>query len=133
MKPSNSGRRRSSSTNTRTETFKFPDFEQPAPPKDLLETHHEEAPAGGLSARTSSPNTFKNANGILLNGRWHAPRNSHVAWKDGHVNGTGRGHGRQKSLSDAFRTIRMRKGSVGANAHEIADALKAPISIRLIV
>ncbi|KAH6678935.1 triose-phosphate transporter [Plectosphaerella plurivora] len=44
----------------------------------------------------------------------------------------GRGHGRQKSLSDAFRTIRSRKGSVSQNAHEIADALKAPISPMLV-
>jgi solute carrier family 35 protein E1 len=44
-----------------------------------------------------------------------------------------RGHGRQKSLSDAFRTIRTRKGSVSANAHEIAEALRAPVSPKLIV
>ncbi|KFY85818.1 hypothetical protein V500_08105 [Pseudogymnoascus sp. VKM F-4518 (FW-2643)] len=45
---------------------------------------------------------------------------------------TGRVHGRQKSLTDAFRTIRSRKGSVTANAHEIAGALKAPVSPKLI-
>jgi solute carrier family 35, member E1 len=45
----------------------------------------------------------------------------------------GRGHSRQKSLSDAFRTIRSRKGSVSQNAHEIADALKAPVSPMLVV
>lgn len=45
----------------------------------------------------------------------------------------GRGHARQKSLSDAFRTIRSRKGSVTQNAHEIADALKAPVSPMLVV
>lgn len=45
----------------------------------------------------------------------------------------GRGHTRQKSLSDAFRTIRSRKGSVTQNAHEIADALKAPVSPTLVV
>ncbi|TGJ87248.1 hypothetical protein E0Z10_g1550 [Xylaria hypoxylon] len=42
------------------------------------------------------------------------------------------GHGRQKSISEAFRTIRDRGGSVSRNAHEIADALKAPVSGRLI-
>lgn len=42
-------------------------------------------------------------------------------------------HGRQKSLSDAFKTIRTRRASVSANAHEIADALKAPVSVKLIV
>jgi solute carrier family 35, member E1 len=45
----------------------------------------------------------------------------------------GASYGRQKSLSDAFRTIRTRRASVGANAHEIAEALKAPVSPKLIV
>lgn len=52
-----------------------------------------------------------------------------MAW----TNGQGTRHGRQKSLSDAIRTIKTRKGSVSANAHEIADALKAPVSVKLIV
>lgn len=43
------------------------------------------------------------------------------------------GHGRQKSLSEAIRTIRTRNGSVSQNVHEITDALKAPVSARLIV
>lgn len=42
-------------------------------------------------------------------------------------------HGQQKSLSEALRTIRGRRGSVSANAHELAHALKAPVSPRLIV
>ncbi len=42
-------------------------------------------------------------------------------------------HGRQKSLSEAIRSIRGRHGSVSANAQEIADALKAPVSPKLIV
>ncbi|KAI1322697.1 TPT-domain-containing protein [Xylariaceae sp. FL0255] len=42
------------------------------------------------------------------------------------------GHGQQKSISEAFRTIRDRQGSVSQNAHEIADALKAPVSPMLI-
>src|SRR5688572_23396735 len=52
----------------------------------------------------------------------------------GHSNGfPGRGHGRQKSLSDAIRNIRNRSGSVSQNVHEITDALKAPVSPKLIV
>jgi len=47
--------------------------------------------------------------------------------------GRGIGHGRQKSLSDAFRTIRTRSGSMSQNVHEISDALKAPVSPKLIV
>jgi len=40
---------------------------------------------------------------------------------------------RQKSLSEALRTIKHRSGSVTDSAHEIAEALKAPVSPRLIV
>ncbi|KAI8298766.1 putative transporter [Colletotrichum sp. SAR11_240] len=42
------------------------------------------------------------------------------------------GHGRQKSLGDAIHNIRTRGGSVSQNAHEIADALRAPVSPKLI-
>lgn len=47
--------------------------------------------------------------------------------------GSARGHGRQKSLGDAIRTIRTRKGSVSQNAHELADALRAPVSPKLVI
>ncbi|TFA97575.1 hypothetical protein CCMA1212_010674 [Trichoderma ghanense] len=46
---------------------------------------------------------------------------------------SGRSHARQKSLGDAFRTIRARKGSMSQNAHEIADALRAPVSPKLVM
>ena len=39
----------------------------------------------------------------------------------------------RKSVSEAFSTIRRRDGSVSANAHELAQALKAPLSYRLVV
>jgi solute carrier family 35 protein E1 len=66
--------------------------------------------------------------------RWQPRRKSMsglAQWSGGSIEG--RSHGRQKSLSDAFRTIRTRRGSVSANAHEIAEALKAPVSPKLIV
>jgi len=59
--------------------------------------------------------------------RWQARRDSSLQ------RSAGRGHSRQKSLSDAFRTIRARKASVSADIHEIGDALKAPVSWKLIV
>lgn len=80
-------------------------------------------------------NTAK-SNGYPSNGapsveRWNS-RERGESWANGHPS-SGKGHGRQKSLSDAFRTIRTRKGSVSANVHEISDALKAPVSPKLIV
>ncbi|CAN9179330.1 unnamed protein product [Alternaria alternata] len=84
-------------------TFKFPAF-QP----DLLPTPEEDHIYGHTSSRSASP--------------------SHAAQTNG-SNDTRR----QKSLSEAFRTIRTPKGSVSQNAHELADALKAPLSPKPIV
>jgi solute carrier family 35 protein E1 len=68
--------------------------------------------------------------------RWQPRRDNGPAssswWQTTTSTGT-KGHTRQKSLTDAFRTIRTRKGSVNANIHEISDALKAPVSPKLIV
>lgn len=42
-------------------------------------------------------------------------------------------HRPRKSISEAISTIRTRNGSVSANAQELAEALRAPVSYRLIV
>lgn len=72
-------------------------------------------------------------------GGWQPRRESlqarNVRWGQMGNNGPsrhGHGHSKQKSISEAFRTIRGRNGSVSQNAHEIADALKAPLSWQLI-
>lgn len=70
---------------------------------------------------------FKVQNGTVVNGQ----QPGLAPWSASHS--SARGHGRQKSLSDALRTIRTRKGSVSQNAHEIADALRAPVSPKLVV
>ncbi|KAM5348551.1 hypothetical protein ACJ41O_008375 [Fusarium nematophilum] len=56
-----------------------------------------------------------------------------VSRQDGWSTGGRGGHNRQKSLTDAIRTIRARNGSVSQNAQEIADALRAPVSPKLII
>ncbi|OTA57170.1 triose-phosphate transporter [Hypoxylon sp. EC38] len=78
--------------------------------------------------------------GAQLNGdRWQPRRDLSasrgVRWGSplGPSAGVPRGHGRQKSISEAFRTIRGRSTSVSQNAHELADALRAPISPKLII
>ncbi|KAJ5794433.1 hypothetical protein N7457_001032 [Penicillium paradoxum] len=40
-------------------------------------------------------------------------------------------HRPRKSISEAITTIRTRNGSMSANAHELAEALRAPVSYRL--
>ncbi|ORY64210.1 triose-phosphate transporter [Pseudomassariella vexata] len=49
------------------------------------------------------------------------------------VRGGAPDHEKQKSIGEAFRTIRDRNGSVSQNAHEIAGALRAPVSAKLII
>ncbi|KAI9782214.1 MAG: suppressor of loss of ypt1 [Geoglossum umbratile] len=63
----------------------------------------------------------------------HPRRENHISWTEGSVNAALPRHGRQRSLSDAIKHIHSRRGSVTANAQEIADALKAPVSPKLII
>lgn len=62
------------------------------------------------------------------------PRKSTFYSRD-HANGSIRNakHRPRKSISEAITTIRTRNGSMSANAHELAEALRAPVSYRLIV
>lgn len=124
--------RRRSSVSSHGDTIKFPDFEQSLS-SDHLPPHLEEGEPSKHTSRIPSPRTLPKPNGNLYNDRWQHKRDNHVAWGNGQVKGPPRSHSRQPSLSDAIRTIRTRKGSVSANAHEIAEALKAPVSIKLIV
>ncbi|KAI0602411.1 triose-phosphate transporter [Biscogniauxia sp. FL1348] len=100
----------------------------------------------GLGARSISPAGLNGYGlgiygaGAHMNGdRWQPRRDMSasrgVRWGSplGPSAAPSRGHGRQKSIGEAFRTIRGRNGSVSQNAHEIADALRAPISARLVV
>ncbi len=116
------------------ECFKFPDFEPSLAAGDTLPTQRRDSLSANLSARSPSPHPPK-PNGILHSDRWQHRRGSHVAWENSnsHLLEHGLKHDRQKSISDAIRTIRTRKGSVGANAQEIAEALKAPVSMKLVV
>lgn len=121
-----------SSSSAQEDSTKFPDLELSSS-KDYLATHEEEGDRYRNTRRTPSPQKWPGANGGPRDDRWQARKDHHIAWSNGHLSGTPPKHGRQKSISEAIRTIRTRKGSVSANAAEIADALKAPVSVRLIV
>ncbi|RKF83851.1 putative transporter C83.11 [Golovinomyces cichoracearum] len=73
----------------------------------------------GLSKSSSSPvkqpNVYVNGNGSNRVG---------ATWTGKHI--------RQKSLSDAFNTIRTRSESIAPTVHDVADALKAPVSAKLV-
>ncbi|KAI1129827.1 triose-phosphate transporter [Nemania abortiva] len=104
---------------------------------------HVDSPSmRNLVGRPFSPGGL-NGYGVGLNGagrlngdRWMPAASRTVRWtpmgSSSPLPSRG-GHGRQKSISEALRTIRDRRGSVGQNAHEIADALRAPVSAKLVV
>lgn len=116
-----------SSASASPSTFKFPAF-QP----DVLPPHSEDTTIDiGIPVRSPSP--LKNGeNGFPPGDRWYPRKDKAARWGNGNAVG-GTRHGRQKSLSEAIRTIKGRRASISQNAHEIADALKAPISAKLIV
>ena len=126
--PSASAERRWSSPSDGKE--KFPDFDSSLC-ADRLATIDASDEGATTSSRTPSP---AKPNGILHSERWQPKKDHHLVWGNGHINVTPqRQHNRQRSLSDAFKTIRSRKASVGENAREVAEALKAPVSFKIVV
>jgi hypothetical protein len=125
-----------SSSLSRAPTLKFPGDARTSI-RTSMEKFPEMDTLDGQSPYTASPiRTNGYINGAPSVDRWQPRRDSGLReppWTNGHTSTGGKGHGRQKSLSDAFRTIRTRNGSVSANVHEISDALKAPVSPKLIV
>ena len=122
-------RRRSSSPQPTPTTYKFPDFGQDQDGMEYEDTFED-------ISRGPSPKPLLNGlpPGLHSSERWPARRESKPSsWKSW-ANGVGRTrHGRQKSLSEAIRTVRTRNASISENAQEIADSLKAPISYKLVV
>ena len=101
---------------------KFPDFDTGL------------APPNGHATGPRWQNGYTNgATNSSDRDRWHPRRDSRVKWaaREGGQPAVGHGHGRQRSISNAIR--HMRSASMSQNAHEIADALRAPVSYRLIV
>jgi solute carrier family 35 protein E1 len=129
------------SSATRVSNFKFlGDTNKPNMRSSMEQFPDHVEPTDAQSPYNYSASPTRNGKGYT-NGapsldRWQPRRDSGVrgsAWGNGSTSTGGRGHDRQKSLSDALRTIRGRGGSVSANVHEIGDALKAPVSPRLVV
>ncbi|KAF7543774.1 hypothetical protein G7Z17_g10463 [Cylindrodendrum hubeiense] len=92
-------------------------------------------PPMGVLSRSPSPHkpppSFANVGPPRTTDRWlpvGRPDLNQSGWSPAN-----RGHSRQKSLGDAFRNIRARNGSVSQNAQEIADALRAPVSPKLVI
>lgn len=123
-------RRRSSSQHPDPDPvrFKFPDLSLEQLPV-FDEREYEDIPG-------PSPGPLPNGlpNGLHSSERWPARKTSRGNWSTW-ANGSAKAtrHGRQKSLSEAIKTVRTRKASISENAHEIAESLKAPVSFNLVV
>lgn len=123
-------RRRSSSNHPNPQTYKFPDFVQSVKGDERFED---------AISRSASPAPLLNGlpPGLKSSERWPAARreattsNTWSSWASRGMRGLRRD--RQKSLSEAIKTVRTRKASISENASEIADSLKAPVSLSLIV
>ena len=117
-------RRRSSSARPNAGKFKFPDLSLDHVPA------FDEEELEDIATPRPLPNGLPT--GLHSSERWPGRRStSRGAWPSARTNGTRQG--RQKSLSEAISLVRGRKASISENAVEIAEALKAPVSVKLIV
>lgn len=115
---------------TTSGNYKFPPLKT-----EEFPAYEEHRPGRRISSSSPSGLYSERANEGRSSDVWSARRSvSTNRWANANGNGTPvatrHGHGRQKSLSEAIRNIRERNGSM---SHEIADALKAPVSWKLIV
>lgn len=95
---------------------KFPSFEDTRPEDKL----HVIASPQDVNSPANSPNS-----------KWPARKSTQAGWEN--RNGGLQKHRPKRSVSEAFDNLRQRRGSISANTHELAEALKAPVSYRLIV
>lgn len=111
-------------------TEKFPDFDDGNVFDGAAQTGGAGAGGGGGGAPQQRWQQQNGSNaGYNSDSRWHARRDSRVKWAPGASPSSSLGgHGRK--LSSAIN--RIRAGSMSQNAHEIADALRAPVSWKLI-
>ncbi|KAK3320964.1 triose-phosphate transporter family-domain-containing protein [Cercophora scortea] len=107
------------------ETEKFPDFD----------VGHVFPNGNGRAPSPRRQNGYTNgaSNGATQpSGMWNPRRDSRVRWNTKReAPPAAYGHGRQQSITNAIRHIRS--GSMSHNAHEIADALRAPVSYSLVI
>lgn len=101
---------------------KFPSFD------DTRSSFQQNAPAVSESPSDISPGAAPFTNQDF---KWPARKMSQRL-RDARPPGI-YGHRSRRSVSEAINKFRTRQGSVSENAHELAEALKAPVSYKLIV
>jgi hypothetical protein len=95
---------------------------------------YEDSMDAAVGSATPSTRPHRSPSVKYAPGEPWEPRKS-AFYSQNHPNGSLRNpkHRPRKSISEAITTIRNRNGSMSANAQELAEALRAPVSYRLIV
>jgi solute carrier family 35 protein E1 len=106
----------SPSSSTTSPLDKFPPFEDASP----------------TSTTTPNGRRFSHSQRDGLNAMWQSRQSNHITWQQPNGLDISK-HRPRKSISDAITTIRTRNASMSANAQELAEALKAPVSYSLTV
>ncbi|KAJ5698260.1 hypothetical protein N7462_000265 [Penicillium macrosclerotiorum] len=102
---------------------------QPASsPIDQFPPYDESLDAAIGSSRPTPTASVKYAPSEL----WEPRKSTFYSREHNHASARNPKHRPRKSISEAITTIRTRNGSMSANAHELAEALRAPVSYRLI-
>ncbi|KAJ8610663.1 hypothetical protein MRB53_038442 [Persea americana] len=118
------GPQRSQSGTSDTQApFKFPPYMRDAAHAD--DDALTDSERGSMDANRLS-------NGVRKLDQWQPRRQSNDIRRHAQPL-AGRGRSRQKSLGEAIRGFKERRGSVSEGAHELAEALKAPVSPKLVV
>ncbi|KAL3421265.1 triose-phosphate transporter [Phlyctema vagabunda] len=123
-----------------TSMTKVPEFKFPSDGKDPARHSMERFPDHVELQEDLSPlysTTPNKSNGYMSGNspvpdRWQSRRDSRLG-DSMRANGSTRGHGRQKSLSEALRNVRRRGSVSGADVQEIGVALRAPVSPKLVI
>ncbi|KAF9883034.1 suppressor of loss of ypt1 [Aspergillus nanangensis] len=107
-----------------------PNVQSMTSPIDKFPPFHDEV--HDIAAESKEPPLSAPAVRYTQNDRWE-PRKANYSFRDQRKESFRLPkHRSRKSISEALTTIRTRNASVSANAQELADALKAPVSYRLI-
>lgn len=121
----------------RRSSVRLPDLQVPATssasqqmtsPIDKFPPFIDEVPETTTEPRESHSNSIRYA----ATDRWEPRKQAQFPRDNRHPTLNSKRRSR-KSISEAISTIRTRNGSVSANAQELAEALKAPVSYKLIV
>jgi solute carrier family 35, member E1 len=108
---------------------------RPSPSRQSMDNAKEQFPPYEDLRPDFKPNTVINSSPSTTSspvGPWPARRSSPSGRDTKKLGGLHR-HRPKRSVGEAFDNFRQRRGSISANTQDLAEALRAPISYKLIV